>query len=55
MLSFGCLFNNLFAEAQIGLLVILLVAIGDYIVGSFIGPKNDSDLAKGFVGYSCEF
>ncbi len=43
------------AKAQIGLLVILLVAIGDYIIGSFIGPKSDDDIAKGFVGYNCKF
>lgn len=41
-------------RAQIGLLFILLIAIGDYIVGSLIGPKNDSDLSKGFVGFSCK-
>ncbi|XP_070070342.1 bumetanide-sensitive sodium-(potassium)-chloride cotransporter isoform X1 [Drosophila takahashii] len=40
------------AKAQIGLLIILLVAIGDFVVGSFIGPKSDSELAKGFLGYN---
>lgn len=42
------------AKAQIGLLIILLIAIGDYIIGSIIGPKSDAELAKGFVGYSCK-
>lgn len=42
------------AKAQVGLLVILLVAIGDYIVGSLIGPKSDEDIAKGFVGFNCK-
>lgn len=35
-----------------GLLVILLVAILDYIIGSFIGPSNELTKAKGFVGYN---
>lgn len=43
------------AKAQVGLLVILLVAIGDYVVGSLIGPKSDEDVAKGFVGFSGKF
>ncbi|XP_037030333.1 bumetanide-sensitive sodium-(potassium)-chloride cotransporter isoform X2 [Bradysia coprophila] len=42
------------AKAQIGLLVILLVAIGDYIIGSIIGPKSDADTAKGFVGFNAQ-
>ncbi|XP_058809410.1 bumetanide-sensitive sodium-(potassium)-chloride cotransporter isoform X2 [Phymastichus coffea] len=40
------------AKAQLGLLVILLVAIADFIVGTFIGPKSDQEKAKGFIGYS---
>ncbi|XP_030372574.1 bumetanide-sensitive sodium-(potassium)-chloride cotransporter isoform X2 [Scaptodrosophila lebanonensis] len=40
------------AKAQIGLLVILLAAIADFIIGSFIGPKSDLELAKGFLGYN---
>lgn len=43
------------AKAQIGLLVILLFAIGDYMVGSLIGPKSDDDVAKGFVGFNGKF
>uniref|UniRef100_A0A1L8DEN0 Putative k+/cl-cotransporter kcc1 n=2 Tax=Nyssomyia neivai TaxID=330878 RepID=A0A1L8DEN0_9DIPT len=39
------------AKAQVGLLVILLVAIVDFIIGTFIGPKSDLEIAKGFVGY----
>ncbi|KAJ4451626.1 hypothetical protein ANN_03095 [Periplaneta americana] len=38
-------------QAQIGLLVILLVAIADFIIGTFIGPQNDAAKAKGFLGY----
>ena len=40
------------AKAQIFLLIILLVAIGDFIIGTFMGPKNDLERAQGFVGYS---
>ncbi|EDX10224.1 GD12726 [Drosophila simulans] len=40
------------AKAQIGLLIILLVAIGDFVIGSFIGPKSDTEMAKGFLGYN---
>ncbi|EDW41250.1 GM24663 [Drosophila sechellia] len=40
------------AKAQIGLLIILLVAIGDFVIGSFIGPKSDAEMAKGFLGYN---
>ncbi|XP_067646757.1 bumetanide-sensitive sodium-(potassium)-chloride cotransporter isoform X2 [Eurosta solidaginis] len=40
------------AKAQIGLLVILLIAIGDFVIGSFIGPKSEVEKAKGFIGYN---
>ncbi|KAH8307194.1 hypothetical protein KR044_007266 [Drosophila immigrans] len=40
------------AKAQIGLLVILLAAIADFLVGSFIGPKSTEEKAKGFLGYN---
>lgn len=36
------------------MLIILLVAIGDFVIGSFIGPKSDLELAKGFLGYNGE-
>ncbi|XP_043523136.1 bumetanide-sensitive sodium-(potassium)-chloride cotransporter [Frieseomelitta varia] len=40
------------AKAQIGLLVILLFAIADFMIGTFIGPKDDQERAKGFIGYN---
>ena len=40
------------AKAQIGLLAILLVAIVDFMIGTFIGPKDDEEKAKGFIGYN---
>lgn len=38
-------------QAQVGLLFILVVAILDFLLGTFIGPKSDEERAKGFVGY----
>ncbi|XP_019869994.2 bumetanide-sensitive sodium-(potassium)-chloride cotransporter [Aethina tumida] len=40
------------AKTQIGLLVILLIAIFDYIIGSLIGPRTELAKARGFVGYN---
>ncbi|KAL9698244.1 hypothetical protein quinque_001685 [Culex quinquefasciatus] len=40
------------AKAQVVLLIILLVAIVDFLVGTVIGPKSDLDVARGFVGYN---
>lgn len=42
------------AKAQLGLLVILLIALVDFLIGSFVGPKDDKEYAKGFVGYDSE-
>jgi solute carrier family 12 sodium/potassium/chloride transporter 2 len=33
--------------------VILLVAMADFVIGTFIGPQNDEAQAKGFIGYDC--
>ncbi|XP_063232957.1 bumetanide-sensitive sodium-(potassium)-chloride cotransporter isoform X2 [Bacillus rossius redtenbacheri] len=40
------------SKAQMVLLVILLAAIVDFIIGTCIGPLNDEDKARGFEGYS---
>ena len=40
------------AKTQIGLLIILLIAIADFFIGTIIGPKSDSEKAKGFIGYN---
>lgn len=37
------------------LLVILLAAIVDFMVGSFFGPKSSIEYARGFVGYNSMF
>ncbi|OAD57765.1 Bumetanide-sensitive sodium-(potassium)-chloride cotransporter [Eufriesea mexicana] len=42
------------AKAQIGLLIILLLAIADFMIGTFIGPKDDQERAKGFIGYNAD-
>ncbi|XP_065316812.1 solute carrier family 12 member 1-like isoform X2 [Gordionus sp. m RMFG-2023] len=41
------------AKAQIGLLVLLLIAILNYIIGSFL-PSKDLQKAKGFFGYNVQ-
>lgn len=40
------------AKAQIGLLIILLVAIADFMIGTFVGPKSEEERAKGFIAYN---
>lgn len=39
-------------KAQIVLLIILLLAIADFIIGTIIGPKSDLEKAKGFLGFN---
>jgi len=36
------------------LLVILLFAIGDFLLGGVMGPADDLEMAKGFVGFNGE-
>lgn len=43
------------SKAQMVLLVILLVAVVDFFIGSFIGPPNDEVIAKGFIGYNSKY
>lgn len=40
------------AKAQIVLLIILLAAIADFLIGTVVGPKSELERAKGFVGYN---
>jgi hypothetical protein len=42
-------------QAQNFLIVIIVAAIVDFIVGAIIGPKDDLQEAQGFVGFNCEF
>ncbi|KAK7083972.1 hypothetical protein SK128_027921, partial [Halocaridina rubra] len=38
------------ARAQVVLLFVLLVAMFNFIIGAFVGPLNDDEVAKGFIG-----
>lgn len=40
------------AKTQLALLAILLVAMADFFIGSFVGPSNNLSKAKGFLGYN---
>lgn len=40
------------AKAQLVLLAILLAAVINFFIGSFIGPLGELEVAKGFVGYN---
>ena len=35
-------------------MVILVVSLGNFIVGSIIGPTDAEEIAKGFVGFNCK-
>jgi hypothetical protein len=37
------------------LLFVLIASQIDFVIGSFLGPQNDEEIAKGFVGYNCKF
>lgn len=39
------------AQAQNFLVVAIVVAIADFLIGTLIGP-NEEEMAKGFVGFS---
>lgn len=40
------------SKAQIVLLIILLVAIADFLIGAFIGPTDPVEISKGYVGFN---
>jgi solute carrier family 12 (sodium/potassium/chloride transporter), member 2 len=52
ILKLASLKINLLRQAQIVLLGILVVAQIDFVIGSIIGPMDDTEIAKGFVGYN---
>ena len=41
-------------QTQVVLMAILMIAILNFLVGSIIGPKNNAEEAKGFIGYHRE-
>ena len=43
------------AKAQLLLMGILVVSLGNFLVGSFMGPTSDDEIAKGFVGFDGNF
>jgi len=43
------------AKAQFVLLVTLLIAMANFVVGSVIGPRSDVQIAKGFIGLNSKF
>lgn len=42
------------AKAQNFLIAVIMIAMFDFMLGTIIGPVNDEQIAKGFVGFSCE-
>lgn len=45
----------LFFQAQLVLLVVLLVAIVDFVIGAIVGPLDDEELARGFTGFNSKY
>jgi len=45
-------FSSNIWQAQIVLLFILIIAQFAFVIGSFMGPSDETEIAKGFVGYS---
>jgi solute carrier family 12 sodium/potassium/chloride transporter 2 len=41
-------------QAQLLFMGILVVALANFIFGSFLGPSDIDKLSKGFVGYNCK-
>lgn len=42
------------SKAQNFLIIAIVVAMIDFIVGAIIGPGNDEYRAKGFTGFNCK-
>ena len=49
-----CVKEHFYFQSQVFLLVILVVALGNFLVGSIIGPTDSSESSKGFIGYDCK-
>lgn len=41
-------------QAQNGLIVIIVAAIGIFVAGAIVGPTTEEDIAQGFVGLNGE-
>lgn len=42
------------AKAQNFLVITIVAAIIDYVVGTILGPTSSEEIAQGFVGFSSE-
>jgi hypothetical protein len=36
-------------------MAILVVSLANFIIGSIMGPVDDDEISKGFLGYNCTF
>lgn len=43
------------AQAQNFLVVTIMIAILDFIIGTLLGPSSDQDIVEGFVGFSGKY
>ena len=39
-------------QTQMVLLIVLILSQLDFVIGTIVGPKNQEEIAKGFVGYN---
>lgn len=42
------------AKAQNFLIAVILIAMFDFMLGTIIGPLNDDQVSKGFIGFNCK-
>jgi hypothetical protein len=54
-LSVTFLYEDIMFQAQNVLIIIIVAAIIDFIVGAIVGPRNVLQQAQGFVGFNCEY
>ncbi|KAG8279883.1 Solute carrier 12 [Homalodisca vitripennis] len=52
LLGIVCIGMEWEAKTQMALMVILLIAIADFLIGAVIGPQNEKSIAQGFVGWN---
>jgi solute carrier family 12 sodium/potassium/chloride transporter 2 len=52
MLGISLIGSSFESRIQLLMLLVLIAAIICFFIGSFIGPQSQSDIDKGFLGYS---
>lgn len=52
MLGISLIGSSFESRIQLVMLLVLVVAIVAFFIGSFMGPQSQSDIDKGFLGYS---